>query len=303
MAGADRRRPDWWTLPEPLRAGILEVIGGSFVTDAPAHGGFGAGYAGVVTTSERRAFVKACAIDGHADSLLLLRQEIDIVALLPATIAPSILGTSDGAPGAALVVETIDGHHPGDPWTRDDLHAMAVVLAELATTPAPSSFPDAAVSDFRHWEDIAADAELREGLPSALRTRMPELFGLEQIFGDAVSGDMIAHNDVRADNVLIDRGRAHLIDWPHARRGAPWIDLPGLLPSIEASGGPRCEEAWAVFEEHGAPSADALLPVIAGFASFFWHVQAQPEIPELPGLRAFQRAQAIPALRWLSALL
>lgn len=58
-----------------------------------------------------------------------------------------------------------------------------------------------------------------------------------------------------------------------------------------------------VFQEHGAPPQAALLPVISAFASFLWYQQAQPEIPQLPGLRAFQRAQALPALRWLAALL
>ncbi len=85
----------------------------------------------------------------------------------------------------------------------------------------------------------------------------------------------------------------NLLDWPHARRGAAWVDLPCLLPSIEASGGPTCEEAWAVFEDHDAPSQIELLPVISAFASFLWYQQAQPEIPQLPGLRAFQRAQRL----------
>ena len=111
------------------------------------------------------------------------------------------------------------------------------------------------------------------------------------------------HDDVRADNILISGARAHLLDWPHASRGAAWVDLPCLLPSIEASGGPTCEEAWAVFEDHHAPSQIELLPVISAFASFLWYQQTQPEIPQLPGLRAFQRAQAVPALRWLATLL
>ncbi|WP_337006062.1 MULTISPECIES: hypothetical protein [unclassified Microbacterium] len=129
------------------------------------------------------------------------------------------------------------------------------------------------------------------------------MVGIEQDFAEAVRGDRIVHDDVRADNILIRDGWAHLLDWPHARRGAAWIDLPFLLPSIEASGGPRCEDAWTVFEEHGAPAQETLLPVASLFASYLWHAQAQPEIPQLPGLRSFQRAQAIPALRWVSRML
>lgn len=58
-----------------------------------------------------------------------------------------------------------------------------------------------------------------------------------------------------------------------------------------------------MFEEHGAPPQAELLAVISAFASFLWFQQAQPDIPQLPGLREFQRAQAMPALRWLSGLI
>lgn len=94
-------------------------------------------------------------------------------------------------------------------------------------------------------------------------------------------------------------GGAHLDDLP----GAAWFDLPCLLPSVEAGGGPQCEDAWSVFQEFGAPSPREHLPLIAGIASYFWFAQAQPEPAALPGLREFQRAQAVTALRWLSTLL
>lgn len=305
-AGADRLRPAWASLPLPLRAQIVAVIGGDFVTDEPAHGGFSASYAGVVTTTTGHAFVKASAADWHADSLLFLREEMRTLAHLPTPIAPRLLAAVDDAVGAALVIEAIDGHHPGAPWTIQDLHAVARALRTLATTPAPTEMPraeDHMVPGFTRWKEIAADPHLLGALPHDLPALMPQLLRLEEGFGDALRGDVIVHDDVRADNILISDGRAHLLDWPHARRGAAWIDLPCLLPSVEASGGPSCEEAWGVFQEHGAPPQAALLPVISAFASFLWYQQAQPEIPQLPGLRAFQRAQALPALRWLAALL
>lgn len=304
--GADRLRPAWTTLPSSLRAQIVGAIGGDFVKDEPAHGGFSASYAGVVTTTAGRAFVKACAADWHTDSLHFLREEMRTLGHLPSTIAPRLLAAIDDAAGTALVIEAIDGHHPGQPWTAADLHAVAQALRMLSTTPAPSEMPraeDRMIPGFTRWTEIAADPHVLEALPHGLSAHMPQLLRIEENFRDALHGDAIVHDDVRADNILICEGRAHLLDWPHARRGAAWIDLPCLLPSIEASGGPSCEEAWAVFEEHGAPSQGELLPVISAFASFLWYQQAQPEIPQLPGLRAFQRAQAVPALRWLATLL
>lgn len=304
-AGADRLRPEWTALPLVLRARIVDVIGGRFVRDNPAQSGFSASYAGVVTTTKGKAFVKACARDWHPDSLHFLRTEMQVLATLPPTVAPAVLGEVDETAGSALVLEAIDGHHPGSPWSADDLHSIAATLRILASTKAPLDLPDAAdsMSDFTRWEDISLDERLLAGLPAMVRGRMTDLLRIEQDFRAAVSGDVIAHDDVRADNVLISDGHARFVDWPHARRGAPWIDLPCLLPSVEASGGPACEEAWPLFEEHGAPPVQNMLPVISGFASYLWFAQAQPEIPQLPGLRAFQRAQAGPALRWLAALL
>lgn len=304
--GADRLRPDWHTLPMPLRSRIISAIGGDLVQDAPAHGGFSASYAGVVTTTTGRAFVKACGAHWHADSLHFLREEMRTLSQLPATIAPRLLAAIDDPTGTALVIEAIDGRHPGRPWTTADLHAVAKALRVLSTTLAPADMPraeDVMIPGFTRWTEIAADRRMREALPHRLPARMPALLRLEESFRSAVHGDVIVHDDVRADNILISDGRAHLLDWPHARRGAAWIDLPCLLPSIEASGGPACEEAWAVFEEHGAPPQPELLAVISAFASFLWFQQAQPDIPQLPGLREFQRAQAMPALRWLSGLI
>lgn len=304
--GADRLRPDWSALPLLLRARIVDAIGGRFVGDLPAQSGFSASYAGVVTTTRGKAFVKACARDWHEDSLRLLRAEMRVLAMLPPLIAPGVLSAVDEPVGAALVLEAVEGRHPGTPWAEDDLHAIAESLRILSTTIAPHGMAGAADSmlpDFTRWSEIAGASQLHDGLPGDIRDRLPELVRIESGFRGAVSGEVLVHDDVRADNILIVDGRARLLDWPHARRGAPWIDLPCLLPSIEASGGPRCEDAWPLFEEHGAPPMREMLPVIAGFASFLWHEQAQPEIPQLPGLRAFQRAQAIPALRWLAALL
>lgn len=305
-SGADRLRPEWASLPGVIRSAVIRAIGGRFVSESPAHGGFSASYAGVVVTTVGRAFVKACAADWHADSLRFIREEIRAVAMLPPHLGPSVRMTIDTDAGAALVLEAIDGRHPGAPWTTTDLDAIAASMARLSATAAPANMEraeDRMVPGFTRWVEIAQDPLLLAGLPDPLRVRMRELRELEEGFRDALRGDAIVHEDLRADNILISDGEARLLDWPHARRGAAWIDLPCFLPSVEASGGPRCEDAWPIFEAHGAPTQESLLVVISGFASFLWFNQAQPEIPQLPGLRAFQRQQAVPALRWLARVL
>lgn len=304
--GADRLRPAWGSLPAGLRASVIDAIGGVFVSDSPAHGGFSAGYAGAVRTSTGGAFVKAIAADGHVDSREFLRRESHVLQAVPPALSPSLRARIDDHEGCAVILDVIEGDHPGAPWSIGQLHAIAATLSRLAATQAPAALRSAAeamVPGFTRWRQIEADEHLRAALPAALKPRLGALVDLEQEFPRAIAGDAVMHNDLRADNILISGGEARFIDWPHALRAAPWADLPGLLPSIEAAGGPRCEEAWLVFEEHGAPPPESLLPVTAGFASFFWHSQSLPDIPELPGLRAFQRAQATPALRWLATMI
>ncbi|WP_435744950.1 phosphotransferase [Microbacterium sp. PMB16] len=305
-SGADRLRPEWTTLPAALRESILDAIGGAFVADAPTHGGFGVGYAGIVTTTRRTVFVKACGADGHSDSLSLLRREIGVVKRIPSPVGPEVQAAIDHETGAALILTAIDGRHPGGPWRAADLHLVADSIGALAASPAPSALPRAEsdlAPDFTRWVDIAADPQLSETLPETVKNRLPELLRIEQRFAETIRGDAIMHNDLREDNILIADGRAHLLDWPYAVRAAPWADVPLLLPSIEASGGPACEDAWRLFQEHGAPDPASLLPIAAAGASYLWHAQAQPEVAQIPGLRSFQRARAVPALRWISTML
>ncbi len=303
--GADRERPAWGSLPTVLRERILAEVGGSYVADEPAHGGFSAGYAGRVRTTAGDVFVKAVASDGHADSALFLRQEIAVLEALAPGIAPTLQAGIDDETGTACVLPVVEGRHPGSPWTVEHLHAVAEGMSVLSVTPAPATLPSAAQSMIPgcvRWPEIATSSESLAGLPIRIRDRMPQLVALSDAIGEAIDGDVIIHGDLRADNILISGERAQFLDWPHARRGAAWVDLPWFLPSVEAAGGPPCAAAWTIFEERGAPSQESMLPVIAGIASFFWFEQARPEIPQLPGLRAFQRAQAAPALRWLEEL-
>ncbi|MFE6733523.1 phosphotransferase family protein [Microbacterium sp. NPDC057650] len=305
-AGADRLRPDWSSLPAALRTQVESVLGGGYASDSPAHGGFSAGYAGIVRSVERAVFVKAIAADGHADSRAFLRREIRMLRAVPSGLAPRLLHDIDDEAGTALILEVVPGTHPGDPWTAGQLHAIAAEIARLAAVTAADAIPPAKRSmlpHFARWEQIAADAALTASLPHSLLRRMPQLLTLEASLPAALAGTALAHGDLRADNILIHGDRARFIDWPHARRGVPWLDGPLLVPSIEMSGGPTCAETWQVLRDHGAPDATRLLPVISAFASFLWWNQGHPDIPELPGLRAFQRAQADPILRWLDELL
>ena len=156
-SGADRLRPRWASVPSVIRASVVGAIGGRFVSDSPAQGGFSASYAGVVVTTSGRAFVKACGADWHADSLHFLRKEIRAVSMLAPPLGPSVLATIDTDAGAALVLRAIDGRHPGAPWTTGDLDAIAASMARLSATAAPEGMERAEtrmIPGFTRWAQI-----------------------------------------------------------------------------------------------------------------------------------------------------
>jgi len=115
----------------------------------------------------------------------------------------------------------------------------------------------------------------------------------------ASRGDTLVHADIRADNILLTDDRVYLVDWPHARIGAAWLDLVWFLPSVAMQGGPEPDELfWSHPLAAGADRGD-VLAVLAEFAGFMIEGATQPPPPGLPALRGFQLAQGRPAIRWL----
>jgi hypothetical protein len=65
------------------------------------------------------------------------------------------------------------------------------------------------------------------------------------------------------------------------------------------NGGEQCATAFRSHPLSEGASADAERAFAAAIAGYFAVESTLPEVPALPGLRAFQRAQALPALDWL----
>jgi hypothetical protein len=102
-----------------------------------------------------------------------------------------------------------------------------------------------------------------------------------------LTGDALLHGDVRSDNLCLRDGRAVLVDWNWACRGAPTLDRAAWLPSLRFEGGP---EPWTLLPGHGAVAA-----LLAGF--FLEHAGREP-IPQAPHVRQLQLDQGVVALRW-----
>ncbi|MBE9940692.1 phosphotransferase family protein, partial [Cellulosimicrobium cellulans] len=138
----------------------------------------------------------------------------------------------------------------------------------------------------------------------------------------ACEGESFVHGDLRADNVLLTPEKVYLVDWPYASRGAAWLDLAMLLPSVVMQGvRDVCEPvtvsadparrarggAWAAATFAAHPLGQDVHPtdlraVVAGIAGYFLHSARQPAIPTIPRLRPFQRAQGVAAVAWLEQL-
>jgi hypothetical protein len=92
---------------------------------------------------------------------------------------------------------------------------------------------------------------------------------------------------VRSDNVCLTSRGAVLVDWNHAHRGNPHLDLACWLPSLAAECGPRPETIL--------PEAGGLASALAGF---FGSRAGMPPPPTAPRVREVQLSQLRTALPW-----
>jgi hypothetical protein len=94
-----------------------------------------------------------------------------------------------------------------------------------------------------------------------------------------------------------------VVDWPHACRGAAFVDLVAFAPSVAMQGGP--EPAGLLARSHAGRnvSRESLAAVVCAVAGYFTERSLQPPPPGLPTVRQFQAAQGEVTRRWLATLL
>src|SRR5205085_1642259 len=188
--------------------------------------------------------------------------------------------------------EGLSGAEWSSAWTPERVAAVRATLDELHAQPPPSWLPrpgEQIWSLADGWDVIANDPEpfLSLGLVDGawLDAHLDELRGASA--AAAVDGDDLLHFDVRSDNICFARGRALLVDWNLASRGAATLDLAFWLPSLHAEGGPA---PWELL-----PDAAEYAALLAGF---FGCRAGLPPPETAPTVRAVQRAQLEVALEW-----
>ncbi len=168
--------------------------------------------------------------DAWPDQARFHRAEAKVSAALPQTVAaPRLLGYFDNGHWVILVFEYIDGAEPDLRRRPAEAFRAAAALGELARQLTPAPF--AAPGDHPRLggrADLARDGDRRARLPALFpwaARHLRRLVALEAEGLAAARGDSLVHFDANPHNILLARDRVLFADWPHARLGAPFLDL------------------------------------------------------------------------------
>jgi hypothetical protein len=114
----------------------------------------------------------------------------------------------------------------------------------------------------------------------------------------AARGDSLVHFDLYPHNILLTDRDVVFVDWPHARLGAPIIDLIAVLTSAAADG---FDPARLLRDLPGSPGVvDAVLTAHTGF---LLNGGLSPMPPGLEPIAAEKLRLGLGAARWLEARL
>jgi hypothetical protein len=309
MIVATRRRPTWPELPVAVRDAVEQRLG-SHVTDWTSHdGGYSPGLASTLRTGDGAVFVKAVPV-AEEFSARVYRQEVERSRVLPLGIpAPRarwLLEIPADGGWVAVAFDAVPGRAPVTPLVGADLDAVAGLALELGSFEIePGVVPELA-DELPHTCTVG----LAESRPAELvrfdpwfAAHLDELAEIEQGAIDATRGNAVVHGDLRADNVVLvgpdDALRAVAVDWPYANRGAAFYNLVGMLPAVQAEGGPAPEDVLAHHPLPPGTDDDAVTAVLVALAGYFVASSLEPAPPGIPHLRAFQRAQGEQTIAWL----
>ncbi len=299
-------------MPISLRSAIEDHLGAKVTDVVTRRGGFSPGLAATLHLSDgRRVFAKAVGSLPNPKSPDIYRKEIKVASSMPnLPQVPRFLWSLDDGDWVVLLFENVEGVQPELPWRSDELVRVLSAIGDLSNLLTPSPVPLPTVSEqfgdnFSGWRQFAKLVELRGR--SSLRflhdawclENIQLLANLEEKWTDASVGNTLLHADLRADNLLLTKGRVLVVDWPWACIGAKWIDLVFFLPSVAMQGGPK---PWELFDSHElAREADpsAVTCVLAALIGVLLYLGNKPPEPGLPTLRQFQLAQGFAALEWL----
>ena len=270
-----------------------------------------------VLADGRRAFFKGAGPDDTEFARAAFAREErayrDLGPLL-APWAPAVYGAVRDGAWSALLLEDL-GPASTPPWSPTLGRNVAAAYADFhrATTDVPLPAwvpqPEKYVGPFAAmWGRLAREGALPRVAALAgdragealrwLETAQPALAQAGEVLVRIPPPHALLHGDTRSDNLRWRDGRLRLFDWPHVGSGPAEFDLAAFAESVTVEGGPEPERFVAWYAARAPVRADALDASVSAIAAFFANGAWQPDIPGLPRLRPFQRAQLRVTLAW-----
>jgi hypothetical protein len=313
VTGGGGVRVDWHQVPDSVRSAVEDACGSRVVTAETQRGGFSPGLATRVRCADgNRFFIKAGTCNLNPYSVDLHRREAVVLTKLDRYIGdrrlpiPRLHATVDVDSWFGLVLDDVHGRHPVTPWQDEDLRTVITMLEELAAalTPAPIAVPPIAAqyaSSLSGWRTLAG-ARGADSLDPWSRAHLDELVALEETWTACSEGETLLHTDVRWDNILLTDTGGFLVDWAHACRGAAFVEVVLLAPSVAMQGGPQPADLVAMSSAARRADRHALMAIVCALAGYFTENSLRPAPPGLPAARGFQAAQGEVARCWLRQL-
>ena len=321
-------KPTWRSVPAEVRAEAERVLGRRVLVGRRIWGGYSPSPTFRLTLEGGdKAFRKAsnAAIkesNPGADLTMsnTLRTEIRVYSELPAIRpwAPRMLGTADVAAWRILLLEFVQDVRGVGPWTPVYVRRASEALASFHNSFAGSTLPAwVPAAESGGWRTLIEDPESLvrvANLAGRESDEAAEWFeGHTARFAELESGILDSpgptsrlQGDVRSDNLLFrGDGSVVMVDWPLIRHGPGVRDVVAFANSVTAEAGPEPEETvvWYAAASHAEIVQDDLIAAVADLTGFFFTRAGLPEIPGLPRVSVFQRAQLVTSLRWLTRML
>ncbi|MEV5242527.1 aminoglycoside phosphotransferase [Streptomyces cinnamoneus] len=235
-------RSDWAELPVGARDAVLERTGPvAEVQDVPH--GITCSFAAVLSTAAVRVFVKGVPV-GDERGRAAQAWEVAVNPLV-LQAGPRLLWQLEAEGWDLLGFEWVNGRHADLSPGSLHLPLVAAALGAAQGVVAPAEVPQFVDRDLAEF----VTAEERELL----------------------LGDALLHTDTNPHNLLVDAGRAWLVDWAMPARGPAWVDVAeAAVRLLEA--GCRTDEAlaWAAGFESWRSADRAAVEVFVGATCRAW---------------------------------
>lgn len=298
-------RIDWVELPADIRARVARLADSEIVQTHSQTGGFSAGVASrVFFVNGQRLFVKAAPAASEGTFALYLR-EAEVLRAIPRELPAAHLVDSFAQDDwAVLVIEDVEGRHPQHSSADDTLHVLDAIAA-LTASAIDAELPllaDELADDALSWGRIEADGLLDATTPWCA-ANVAFLRDAARRVASGVAGDRLIHGDLRADNILLDgSGRARLLDWPWAAKGAGWEDAFLYLLDVKVSDAAADVTPFLSHSALAGARAEDQIALLSALAGSWFEKCRLPAPPGMTTLRDFQRREAITCVEWIAEL-